>query len=298
MMTIQVPPTQGNIRIDRFLASHIPDYTRNFLKKLILLGKIERNGVPVAKASSLVFDGDTITIMSFELPKRSVDLTDLPDFCSKYLIFEHEHFLIVNKPAGLITHQTEHFSDMITLADILGAQRPEITKVGPPERHGIVHRLDRDTSGLLIIARTQYGYDIFIDLFKNRMIKKEYAAFVKGHPEKTGTITLPIVRHPADPRKMICNYVDGREAYTDYEVERYFDDYALIKVYPKTGRTHQIRVHLATIGHPVLGDSLYGTNAKLIKRQALHAHKLAFEFDGKPFEFTCPMPEDMAKLSV
>jgi 23S rRNA pseudouridine1911/1915/1917 synthase len=297
MMIIQVPPHQGGVRIDRFLASHIPEYTRNFLKKLILLGKIERNGLIVTKASTLISEGDVITITTFELPKRSIDLKDLPDFCSQYCIFEHEHFLVVNKPAGLITHQTEHATEMITLADILTIQRPEISKVGPPERHGIVHRLDRDTSGLLIIARTQHGYDTLIDLFKNRKIKKEYIAFVKGHPERTGTIALPITRHPADPRKMITNYVEGREAKTDYEVEKYFDDYSEIRAYPVTGRTHQIRVHMAAIGHPVLGDSLYGTSSKLIKRQALHAHKLAFEFDGKPFEFSAPLPQDMVTLT-
>lgn len=296
MMIIQVPINQESVRIDRFLVSHIPDYTRNFLKKLILLGRIERNGSVITKASTLVYPGDNITITTFELPKRSINLDNLPDFCSQYLLCEHEHFLVVNKSSGLITHQTEHASEMVTLADILGAQRPEITKIGPPERHGIVHRLDRDTSGLLIIARTQHGYDTFIDLFKQRTIKKEYIALVKGHPDKMGTITLPIVRHPADPRKMICNYVEGREAQTDYEVEQYFDDYSFIKAYPKTGRTHQIRVHLAAIGHPVLGDALYGTNSKLIKRQALHAHKLSFEFDGKSFVFICPLPDDMAAL--
>ena len=134
------------------------------------------------------------------------------------------------------------------------------------------------------------------DMFKNRKIKKEYITLVKGHPEKTGTISSPIVRHPADPRKMMCNYVDGREAQTNYKVERYFDECALITVYPLTGRTHQIRVHFAAIGHPVLGDSLYGTSSKLIKRQALHAHKLSFDFEGKFFEFTSPIPEDMKKL--
>ena len=294
-ITAQLP--EGSIRLDQFLAHHFPEYTRSFLKKLIISGKIERNGAVITKASTLIVNGDTVTITGFELPKRTVITEGLPDFCSSYLIFEQPHFLVVNKPVGLITHQTEHPTQMITLSDILVAQRPELANIGQEGRHGIVHRLDRDTSGLLIIARTSHGYEQFIEMFKGRSIKKTYLAVVKGHPPKQGSITSPIARHPSDPRKMICT-PGGREAQTDYEVVEYFDDSTLIKAHPRTGRTHQIRVHLAAIGHPVLGDSLYGIHSKLIKRQALHAHRLEFEFDSENFVFESPLPQDIEDLLV
>lgn len=298
MISIQASIPTASVRIDRFLAHHYPEYTRTFLKKLIILGNITNNGVSITKASAPVSDGDILTIKDFELPKRIVNTEHLPDYCKTYLVFEHEHFLIVEKPAGLITHQPEHASDTISLADIIASQRPEIAKVGQEGRKGIVHRLDRNTSGLLIVARTQKGYETFVDLFKEHKIKKTYYAVVKGHPEPTGSITASIMRHPADPRKMLCTKGDGRQARTDYEVIHMFDDYSLIKAYPFTGRTHQIRVHMATAGHPVLGDPVYGTHSKLIKRQALHAHKLAFEFEGQSFEFTSAMPQDIQELLV
>lgn len=296
MISLRVTLQEGPLRIDAFLAHHFPEYTRTFLKKLIISGKIQHNGMIVTKASLMVKEGDAITVTAFELPKRVVNTHGLPDYCSEHLVFEHEHFLVVEKPSGLITHQTEHPTDLVTLSDILTHQRPEIADVGQEGRHGIVHRLDRDTSGLLIIARTQHGYETFINHFKNRTIKKTYIAVVSGHPPKTGSATMAITRHPADSRKMICTPCVGRDATTDYEVLEYFDDYSLVRLRPLTGRTHQIRVHMASIGHPVIGDSLYGTHSKKIKRQALHAQKLEFEFDGAPFLFESDLPNDIKVL--
>lgn len=316
MISIHVSINEDSLRIDTFLALHYPEYTRTFLKKLILSGTISRNGSIITKSSSEVHEGDIITITSFELPKRTVDTENIPDlyvdFCKKYGVFEHEHFLIIEKPAGLITHHAEGNSSLISLSDIIIKERPEIASVGQEGRHGIVHRLDKETSGLLIIARTNYGYETCIELFKQRKIQKTYYAIVHGHPEKSGIIDEPIMRHPADPRKMICGLCEGRPAQTKYEVMHYYsdkthqsarasekpgaNDYALIKAYPLTGRTHQIRVHMASIGHPVFGDSLYGTSSKRIKRHALHAYQLSFKFDEKQFEFTSSLPEDIQNL--
>lgn len=189
---------------------------------------------------------------------------------------------------------------MITLADIIVSHYPEITNVGQPERPGIVHRLDKDTSGLLLIARTQHGYDTLTKLFKDRTIKKTYLAIVKNDPIESNSITAPISRNPVNPRRMTAKILRGREARTDYKVIQYFDDYALIKVFPHTGRTHQIRVHMEHVGHPVLGDTLYGqqskSDKKIIKRHALHAHELEFTFDGENHTFTLPLPADMQRL--
>lgn len=296
MIPIKAQISQESMRLDHFLALHFPEYTRTFLKKLILLGKVERNSLVVTKASSPIVDGDTIAITEFELPRKEIKTDNLPNFCANHLVFEHEHFLVVDKPSGLITHQPEHASDTVSLADILAAQRPEIALIGPDNRHGIVHRLDRDTSGLLIIARTEHGYATFTELFKNRDVKKTYIALVSGHPISQGSITASIMRHPSDPRKMSCTRSGGRESLTDYEVIQHFEDYSVIHAYPRTGRTHQIRVHLASIGHPVLGDYIYGTKTKLIKRHALHAHRLEFEFDGQQFTFESPVPKDIQKI--
>lgn len=300
MISIQVSLSGEPLRIDAFLALHYPEYTRSFIKKLILQGNIHRNDQVITKASSLIHTGDIITVSSFTLPERTITQDDIPtqyqNFCKNHLIFEHEHFLIIDKPAGLITHPTESNSELLSVSDIITLERPEIAHIGQEGRHGIVHRLDRETSGLLIIARTEHGYQTFIELFKQRSIKKTYYAIVQGKPEKTGCIDASITRHPSDPRKMICGLCDGRQASTSYEVIEYFNQYALIKAHPLTGRTHQIRVHMTYHGNPVLGDSLYGTSSKLIKRQALHAHQLQFEFDKQQYEFTSPLPKDMQNI--
>jgi 23S rRNA pseudouridine1911/1915/1917 synthase len=172
------------------------------------------------------------------------------------------------------------------------------------DRPGIVHRLDKDTSGLLLIARTNYAHATFNTLFQTRTIHKTYLALVHGHPPASGTIDLAIGRHPVN-RHTMTTFKAGtyeaarhrtRNAFTAYTVLEYFDEYSLLEVKPVTGRTHQIRVHLAALGHPIVGDAVYGTASKLIARQALHAHRLQFMFDGQEHIFTQPLPGDMANV--
>lgn len=301
MISIRAQIPETGVRVDRFLAQQFPDYTRTFLKKLIQSGKIKRNNSIISKPSTAILDGDTVTIESLEREKRSVSVDGYQGFFAKNTLFTHKDFFVINKPVGLIAHPACEEAPVITLADLIVDEYPEIALVGEPERPGIVHRLDKDTSGLMLIARTQHGYETFTTLFKNRKIKKTYLALVKGNPTEDGSITSPIARNPVIPRKMTTKIIHGRESHTDYTVIKHFDRYALLKVQPHTGRTHQIRVHMDSIGHTIIGDTVYGhlskADKKLIKRQALHAHQLTFEFDGEQYNFTCPLPEDMQKLT-
>jgi RluA family pseudouridine synthase len=213
----------------------------------------------------------------------------------------HDHFIIINKPAGLLVHQLHAKHTEITLADWIMHQFANIGHVGCVDRPGIIHRLDKYTSGLMIIARTNYGYKQLGQLFHDRAIKKTYAAIVQHHPPQQGTIDLAIGRHQTHRTKMVATAqpmpedTSGtfRHAVTHYQVLQYHNDATLVKVQLETGRTHQIRVHFAAIGFPLVGDILYGQKSPLIARQALHAWELAFVFDGQEYHFTSQLPEDM-----
>lgn len=195
-----------------------------------------------------------------------------------------------------------------TLVDWLRAFYPDLGQIGLEDRPGIIHRLDKDTSGLIIISRTHRAYKQFGQMFRNRTIQKTYQAIVQGHPESNGIIDLFIGRDPHIPVKMTAfdtkkaqRYIRHghklRHAITHYKVIQYFENYTLLELKPVTGRTHQIRVHLSALGHPIVGDPLYGMpDKKHIKRHALHASDLSFELDNQRFSFSLPLPDDMQTL--
>jgi 23S rRNA pseudouridine1911/1915/1917 synthase len=170
---------------------------------------------------------------------------------------------------------------------------PSVRPVGEDDRPGIVHRLDKDTSGLLILARTPYAHKVFTGLFADRKIHKTYLALVVGTPPRKGDITIQIDRHPTLRTRMAAVTHSGRPAHTFYTTLEQYPASALLKLNPTTGRTHQIRVHCAHIGHALVGDSVYGTRSPHIARHALHAHRLVFTFDGIDHVIESPMPQDM-----
>lgn len=281
-------------RIDIFLAAHFERYSRNFFQKLLDQGHIKVNGLKTAKSSIKVKDGDAIEVYFPALAPCQV-IEDLPDLGVK-VIYEHEHFFIIEKPAGLIVHTPSPHKKVITLVDWLMKHCSQLRSVGDPERPGIVHRLDKDTSGLMIIPRNNYAHATFGNMFKDRLIQKTYIAVVHGRPAPKGSIDYRIDRHRTEPYKMTHLYGSGRQALTHFVVMEYLGDYALLQVKPVTGRTHQIRVHCTAICHPLVGDVIYGRKSSLIDRHALHAAELAFIFEGKEFQFISPLPQDMHQL--
>jgi 23S rRNA pseudouridine1911/1915/1917 synthase len=299
---LTVSDQEVQTRLDTFLAKYISIYSRSFFQKLITDNLITVNGNPITKPSFILKAGDCITATlnaaQSGIPKP------LPANIEARILHEHSHFLIIYKPAGLIVHSPHAQSTEVTLVDWLLHSFKDLATVGDLDRPGIVHRLDKETSGIMIIPRTNYAHTYFGNLFKNRAIQKTYLALVYGKLPKTGTINFPIGRHPQLKHKMTAIddkhikawQTKGRAATTHYHILEQFQKYALVEVRPVTGRTHQIRVHFAALGHPLLGDILYSTKHPALNRQALHAHRLAFTFDGQPFSFSCPPPQDFTAL--
>jgi 23S rRNA pseudouridine1911/1915/1917 synthase len=289
-------------RIDKYLSQVATDYSRTFIKSLIKQGLVTVNGKIITKGSALLHPHDTVTLHIPPAPATTPRYTaqQLPAIT---IVHTHDHFLILNKPANTVVHKAHTLDTQPTLVDWLIYHFQDIASVGALGRPGIVHRLDKDTSGLMIVARTSYAHKYFNELFKARNITKTYQALVQGHTNTQGIIDKPIGRHPVHRHKM-TTFTQQQEAHTrairkavtQYRVLAYFDHYTLLEATPITGRTHQIRVHLASIGHPIVADTVYGKPSTLMARQALHAHTLQFSFDGQAFEFTAPVPPDMEQL--
>lgn len=296
LVSVKADTVTEPTRIDLFLHNYFSSYSRSFFKTLIEDRAITLNGKSATKPSLIIKEGDIVDIQ-FPVARTITPRVELEDTnLGVKILFEHEHFLIVSKPAGLIIHPPSSRSKVITLVDWLVTHFSELSQVGSSDRPGIVHRLDKDTSGIVLVARNNYAHAIFGTMFKDRTIKKTYLALVQGNPPMTGSIDFRIDRHPTDPIKMTHLSGSGRDALTHYSVLENFNESALLEIKPETGRTHQIRVHCTAIGHPVLGDAVYGYSSKLIGRQALHASRLEFSFLGQDYSFTAPLPQDMNKL--
>lgn len=282
-------------RLDMFLADQFPGYSRSLFKKLIDEKAVTINNKPATKAGAIIKKNDAVIITVPETKQKQVVSKEALEKLGITLIHQNKDFAIINKPAGLITHPPHVDSDEVSVIDWIISHFKDIKEVGYKDRPGIVHRLDKETSGLMVITLTKEAHELFSAMFKDKTIQKTYIAVVCGHPEKEGVIDFPIGRHNTTRNKM-AHKIDGRESRTRYKVKQYFEIYSLIEAYPETGRTHQIRVHFATLGHPLVSDKMYGKNYHVIKRHALHASEISFTFKNESFHFTAPLPDDFKKL--
>lgn len=278
-------------RLDKYLDLKLEDLSRTFIKSLIEEGHILVNGSK-EKAGLKLKNGDIIDVTI--PPEKPCYLT--PQQIPLDIIFEDEDLLVLNKPAGLTVHPAPGHPDN-TLINALLAHLPSLPEGSDSLRPGIVHRLDKDTSGLMLIAKNSHSLAALSEQFKERSVNKIYLVLVKGHlTPKEGIIEAPIGRDPSDRKKMAV-VSSGREAKSKYTVEKYIGSFTLIRVKLETGRTHQIRVHFAAIGFPVVGDNTYGVKQAGVHRQFIHAHKLSFTSpkSGKIMEFTAELPPDLKK---
>ncbi len=279
-------------RLDVFLSTRQTVISRSRLKKLIVGGRVTVNG-EVRSVGYKVREGDQITV---QVP-TPVPLDTVAEDIPLNIVFEDEYLIALDKPAGIVVHPAPGYSAG-TLVNALLHHCKDLPGIGGVERPGIVHRLDKDTSGLVLVAKTEAAHKNLAAQFKKREIHKEYLAIVKGNVKKDeGSIHAAIGRHKIHRKKMATKASNGREASTEYQVVRRCKSWSYLKVWPKTGRTHQIRVHLASIHHPVIGDQLYGgksTDLK-IQRQALHAHKLELKhpITGSNLSFLASLPQDI-----
>ena len=286
--------TQEKVRLDSYIANEDKNLSRSMIQKLLDENKITVNGNNV-KASYKVQNGDKIQIEIEEPKEVKIEAEDIPI----EIIYEDEDIIVVNKPKGLVVHPANGNPDGTLVNAIMAICKDSLSGIGGELRPGIVHRLDKDTSGLLIVAKNDKAHIEMSEQIKDRKVKKTYIALVRGTiAENEATINMPIGRSARDRKKMAVDK-KGKEAITHFKVlNRYTTSkasYTLLEVQIETGRTHQIRVHMAEIGHPVIGDIVYsnGKNEFGIQGQCLHAQKLEFihPITGKEMKLEAPMPE-------
>lgn len=285
--------------MDVCLARLAPAHSRARWQALIAGGRIRINGCVVAKPRTAVAAGDAI---DYEIPEPTPTRL-VPEDRPINVVFEDDEMLVLNKPPGWVVHPGPGHEDG-TLVHALLHHCPNLKGIGGEVRPGIVHRLDRDTSGLLVVAKSELAHRRLVEMFKERAIRKEYVAIVFGRPEpERGVIRTLIGRSNSNRQKMSAKAEHGRMAVTHYEVVESNGRLSLVRLRIETGRTHQIRVHMTHIGYPIVGDAMYGTRkqeslALGANRQMLHAETLALEhpITGQDLEFFAPMPADMRKV--
>jgi len=278
-------------RLDKYVVEKHPELSRTQAQKLIADGYILVNG-RVAKAGVKLNFGDRISIIIPPTPPSPLAAEAIP----LKIIYEDNDLLVIDKPAGLTVHPAPgHYSH--TLVNAVLSHFPHLADIGDSLRPGIVHRLDKETSGVMLVAKSRAAQLNLANQFKTHSVVKAYLVLVKGHltPEH-GVIEAPIGRDPSN-RKRMTVVAKGREARTQYSVVKYIGNYTLLEVSPETGRTHQIRVHLLAIGYPVVGDPVYGVRSAYLSRQFLHASRLGFSLPstGEYVEFTSDLPPDLAQ---
>lgn len=308
-LELVVPETHADARLDWFLAQQLPAYSRVMLRKVINAAGVKVDGARV-KAAYHLRPGQRVTVVLPPLEREGPRPEEIP----LDILYEDDALAAINKPPGMVVHPAKgHWAGTLTAA--LQFHFDQLSGAGGPTRPGIVHRLDRDTSGVIVVAKTDQVHLRLAEQFENRTVEKEYFAIGAGAPSRDRDIVdLPIGPHPYQREKMAVrrDHPQSREAQSYYEVVERFDGFAVFKVLPKTGRTHQIRLHLASIGCAVLCDRLYAGRAQitrgelsrqpaddlvLLDRQALHARrlKITHPVSGQPLEFVAPLAADIER---
>ena len=287
----------GAARLDKFLVSCLPEFSRSRLQALIENGSILVDGIAAHKSGQMIDRGNLIQVNI--PPPEPTEL--VPEAIPLDIIFENEDLMVVNKPAGMVVHPAAgHTSGTLVHAAL--AHAPEMEGIGGEKRPGVVHRLDKDTSGLIILAKNDQAHRFLQEQFRQRKTEKTYLALVDGKPPTpAGRIEAPVGRDSVHRRLMtVTGIKKGREAVSEYRTLESFKQHTLLEVHPLTGRTHQIRVHMTFLGCPVAGDTVYGhRNASVpLKRQFLHATRLSILLPGeaKRRTFEAPLPDELEEV--
>ena len=296
ILEFSVDGSENGIRIDRYLSEKNAELSRSYLQKLLKEQGITVNGREV-KANYKVQAGDEIRISLPDLSEPDI----LPEDIPLDILYEDEDVMMVNKPKGMVVHPSAGHTSGTLVNAILFHCQGNLSGINGVMRPGIVHRIDKDTTGALLICKNDVAHRDLAEQLKEHSIKRRYRAIVSGNlKDDEGTVEGPIGRHPVDRKKMAINYKNGKEAITHYKVLERFGNATYIECRLETGRTHQIRVHMTSIGHPLLGDEVYGSgkNPYHLQGQALHAMVLGFVHPrtGEYLEFTAPLPEYFTNL--
>lgn len=281
-----------NQRLDAFLASSLDGLTRSQATRLIESGEVAVDGRAVSKSYKLAGGEDIAVTLPEPEPVEAVP-QDIP----LDVVYEDADVIVVNKPSGMVVHPAPGHPDGTLVNALLYHCAGTLSGVGGALRPGIVHRIDRDTSGLIIAAKNDAAHLALAEQLQDHSLYREYEAVVVGNlREDSGTVDLPIARHPTDRKKMAVNHLNGRRAVTHWTVLARYPGYTHIQCRLETGRTHQIRVHMAALGHPVLGDPVYGGQRKGfpgLAGQCLHARRLTFRHPrtGEQVTVSCPLPD-------